>query len=173
VEKVKISCKTFSVNFFQIIEVEKESFLRFKFVKFEVSPTFSSGKMRKMHKLVEQCVKSVDKILAKAAKEQKEVEMKTLMGNYTMDVIATCAFGTKIDTYNDPNNPFIKNAIKMFRGNILRSILFFTLKPLMKFLRISLIDSSVMQFFKSAVSTKAITDNLKFVSIIFMAFNDR
>jgi hypothetical protein len=144
-----------------------------KIVKFEVSPTFSSGKMRKMHKLVEQCVKSVDKILAKAAKEQKEVEMKTLMGNYTMDVIATCAFGTKIDTYNDPNNPFTKNAIKIFRGSILRSILFLTVRPLMKFFRISLFDPSVMQFFKSAVSTKAITDNLKFVSIIFTTFNDR
>jgi cytochrome P450 len=118
--------------------------------------------MRKMHKLVEQCVKSVDQILTKAAKEQKEVEMKTLMGNYTMDVIATCAFGTKIDTYNDPNNPFIKNAIKLFKGNILRSILFFTVKPLMKFFRISIVDSSVMQFFNSAVS-KAIIDYLKFV----------
>jgi len=116
-----------------------------------------------MHKLVEQCVKSVDQIFAKAAKEHNEVEMKTLMGNYTMDVIATCAFGTKIDTYNDPNNPFIKNAIQIFRGSIWRSLLFLTAQPLMKFFKISIVDSSVTQFFKSAVSTKAMTDYLKFV----------
>ena len=105
-----------------------------------------------MHHFVEQCVQSVDQVLEKAVNEKKDVELKTLMGNYTMDVIATCAVATKIDTHNDPNNPFILNGIKMFRGNLIRNIALFAFRPLMKLLNISLFDPNVVDFFKSAVS---------------------
>jgi cytochrome P450 family 3 subfamily A len=107
--------------------------------------------MRKMYPLVEQCVKSLDKVLEKAVKERKDVELKTLMGNYTMDVIATCAFATKTDTHNDPNNPFVKNAIKIFKASIWRTLLFISCLPLKKFFKISIIDPNVVNFFKSAV----------------------
>jgi len=60
--------------------------------------------MKKMHSLVQECVKSLEKALDKTAKDSNnEVELKKLMGNYTMDVISLCAFATKIDSHNDPN----------------------------------------------------------------------
>ena len=118
----------------------------------QISPTFSSGKMKKMHKLVELCVKSLDKKLESLAKTEKEVEMKKLMGDYTMDVIASCAFATKTDTYNDPNNQFIKYAIKIFTPQIWRSLMFFFCRPLMKILNISVMNPDVSKFFRNAVS---------------------
>ena len=36
------------------------------------------------------------------------------IGAYTMDIIATCAFGTKIDSLKKPNNPFVSTASKIF-----------------------------------------------------------
>ena len=117
----------------------------------KISPTFTSGKMKKMHKLVEQCVHTLDKKLENVAKTQEEIEMKKLMGDYSMDVIASCAFATKTDTHNDPNNPFVRNAIKIFTPQIWRSILFIGLRPLMKLLNIPVVNPEPMNFFRSAV----------------------
>ncbi|CAG0922495.1 unnamed protein product [Notodromas monacha] len=36
-------------------------------------------------------------------------------GKVTLDVIARCAFGTKLDNLDDPNNPFAVNSAKAFR----------------------------------------------------------
>ena len=75
-----------------------------------VSPTFSSGKMRRMHVLVEECVKRLDKFLEKTV--NIEIDVRKVMQNYTMDVVAICAFATKIDTHTagDDDHPFVKNA---------------------------------------------------------------
>ena len=125
-------------------------------LSFQISPTFSSGKMKKMHKLVEECVQTMDTKLETVVKNEKEIEMRKLMGDYTMDVIASCAFATKTDTHNDPNNPFVKNAIKIFTPQIWRSLIFIGLKPLMKLLDISVVNGQSLDFFRSAVSNTCV-----------------
>jgi len=89
------------------------------------------------------------------------------MGNLTMDVIASCAFGTKIDTHNDQKrNEFIVNAQKVFRGNW-RVWLFFigvtSFPKLVKWAGFKLTDPSVQRFFMSAVSKQ----NFKIIYFIF------
>ncbi len=117
----------------------------------KISPTFTSGKMKKMHKLVEQCVQSLDKKLENVAKNEKEIEMKKLMGDYTMDVIASCAFAMKTDTHNDPNNPFVVNAIKIFNSSF-RTFLLIAFGPLVRRFNMSLFEPKAMNFFENAVS---------------------
>ncbi|CAG2181356.1 unnamed protein product, partial [Oppiella nova] len=56
-----------------------------------------------------------------------EVELKQLMGAYTMDVIASCAFATKTNTYTDPKNPFTTKAAHLFNIPIWRGLLQMTL----------------------------------------------
>jgi hypothetical protein len=111
--------------------------------------------MRKMHPLIEDCVTSVENILKDVAINKKEIELKKLMGNLTMDVIARCAFAAKIDTHNDPNNPFVKNAEKVFRGSLSVWLSFFILlayPKLAKKLPLTLVDSGAKTFFSTAVS---------------------
>ena len=48
------------------------------------------------------------------------------MGAFTMDVIASSAFGLEIDSLNEPNNPFIFYAKKVFDFKS-ASMLIFTL----------------------------------------------
>ena len=117
----------------------------------QISPTFSSGKMKKMHKLVELCVQLLDKKLETLAKTEKEVEMKKLMGDYTMDVIASCAFAMKTDAHNDPNNQFVKNSMKIFSPETWRFLMFFIFRSLMKFLNISAMNPDATHFFENAV----------------------
>jgi hypothetical protein len=38
-----------------------------------------------------------------------------LFGSYTLDIIASCAFGTKIDNLSDPDNEFVASAKAFFR----------------------------------------------------------
>lgn len=38
----------------------------------------------------------------------------SLCGAFTMDVIASTAFGVKVDSHNDPNNQFVRMAKKAF-----------------------------------------------------------
>ncbi|CAG2172077.1 unnamed protein product, partial [Oppiella nova] len=68
-----------------------------------ISPTFSSGRMRSMHPIVTDCVKRLEDYLETKAsdKSNNEIELKKVMSDLTMDVISSCAFGTKIDVYND------------------------------------------------------------------------
>ncbi|CAG2117633.1 unnamed protein product, partial [Medioppia subpectinata] len=117
-----------------------------------VSPTFSTGKIRKMYALVEHCVKGVDKMLEKAANGDQEIDVRSLMGNYTMDVIASCAFATKTDTHNDPNNPFVVNAKKLFNLNIWRSFGYMTMKSVMKFFNIPILEPTTTEFFIKAIT---------------------
>ncbi|CAG2173218.1 unnamed protein product, partial [Oppiella nova] len=86
-----------------------------------ISPTFSSGKMRSMHPIIIDCVHRLDNYLETKAMTGEDVEMKKTMGSLTMDVIASCAFGTKIDTYNDhKTNEFLENAKKVFHASMWR-----------------------------------------------------
>ncbi len=114
--------------------------------------------MRKMYPLIEDCVQRLETVIMKKATDSSgnnEIELKKFMGNLTMDVIALCAFGTKIDTHNDPNNQFIKNAEVVFRG-IWRFWVFFvfknTIPKILDLIGFQMTDPSVAHFFRSAVS---------------------
>ncbi|CAG2102955.1 unnamed protein product, partial [Medioppia subpectinata] len=70
-----------------------------------VTPTFSSSKMKNMFPMIRNCLQNFINELEVLAIDGKEVNVKTLYGQYTMDVISTCAFATKTNTYKDPNDP--------------------------------------------------------------------
>ncbi|CAG2112196.1 unnamed protein product [Medioppia subpectinata] len=78
------------------------------------SPTFTSGKMKKMYALINECSKDFINNLDKLAANKSEVELKQLMGAFTMDVIASTAFATKTNTYANPDNPFTTKANNIF-----------------------------------------------------------
>ncbi|CAG0890359.1 unnamed protein product [Darwinula stevensoni] len=91
---------------------------KWKDVRSAVSPVFSSGKIKKMSQLMESCGKTLVQHLREAMdKSQGVVCVKDQYGAYTLDVIATCAFGTKLDSLGKENDPFIKNARKFFADN--------------------------------------------------------
>ena len=58
-----------------------------------VSPAFSSGKMKKMYPMIKGLFGGIPRCTRRCVAEQgKGANIKDLYGNYTMDVIATCAF---------------------------------------------------------------------------------
>ncbi|CAG2108004.1 unnamed protein product, partial [Medioppia subpectinata] len=79
-----------------------------------VSPTFSSGKMRKMFPRIRECLAELLEQLDGYAESGRPVDVKDMYENYTMDVIATCAFATKTNVYKGDISPFVINARKAF-----------------------------------------------------------
>ena len=114
-----------------------------------LSPTFSSGKMKKMYSIIRECVQEFIDILEPSAKNRQNINLNDMHGNYTMDVIARCAFATKINAYKDINNPFIVNAKKVFEFKFWKLLTILLLPvPLLKLLGFqSTSDEESNQFF--------------------------
>ena len=118
-----------------------------------VSPTFSTGKLRRMRPLIEDCLQTLLKNLDQKSAENPEIDMKLLFGAYTMEVVIQVAFGTKVDALIDENNPIIVNARKLFSTDIsifmmIKFIMFFTLpQSIKKHLKgLQLFQKEVMDF---------------------------
>ncbi|GBM46384.1 Cytochrome P450 3A11 [Araneus ventricosus] len=89
---------------------------QWKRVRTIITPAFTSKRMRQMGSIINECTKSLLEVCEKHYKEGKPVDCKGLFGAYTMDVIANSAFGTQIDSHNDPQNPFVQHVKKMVDG---------------------------------------------------------
>ena len=59
------------------------------------------GKMRKMYAMVGECLNDFLDVLDENAVAGRQCDVKDLYQNLTMDVIATCAFATKINSHRD------------------------------------------------------------------------
>ncbi|KAK8769494.1 hypothetical protein V5799_014043 [Amblyomma americanum] len=127
---------------------------RWRKIRPAASPAFSTGKLRKMNELIQDCARVSMQHLLKAAKGENEVNAKEFFGHYTLDVIARCAFGTKLDSHSDQANQFVSKARSAFNLKptlpILLTFYIFGLFPfLSKLLRLPAFSSDAFAFFKT------------------------
>lgn len=114
------------------------------------SPAFSTGKLRRMNNLIQDCAKVTSEHIKRAAEHMKNMEMKEFYGHYALDVIASCAFGTKLDSYTDAANEFVTKAKKAFSGGVSLGVVMFILCPgLAKMLKVKLLKPEPFQYFKA------------------------
>lgn len=73
--------------------------------------------MRQMFELVAECADEMVNHFLKRAEngEQINVEMKDFFSRYANDVIATCAFGIKINSFAEPENHFFFWMVKQLQ----------------------------------------------------------
>ena len=77
-----------------------------------MSPTFTSGKMKAMLHLMNECLEPMMNRIRR--NNGKDMDVKNLFGCFTMDVIAKCAFAVETNTHDDESHPFVVNAKKFF-----------------------------------------------------------
>ncbi|GFX75022.1 cytochrome P450 3A21 [Trichonephila clavipes] len=115
-----------------------------------VSPTFTTGKIRRMMNIVKDCSKGVVDNFKKFSTKGKPLDVKKMYGAFTMDVIASAAFSTKLDSLNDPENEFVKAAKNAFSTDFSWRVALFQLFPnLMTWFRVAIFPPEPMNFFKS------------------------
>ena len=91
---------------------------KWKDVRSTFSPVFTSGKMKLMMKFIQaNSWKLVDEF-EKVGADGSDVELKEVFGKYSMDTIASCAFGVDAGSFDDENSPFVGNAARFFRFSL-------------------------------------------------------
>uniref|UniRef100_A0A8C7C129 Cytochrome P450 3A n=1 Tax=Neovison vison TaxID=452646 RepID=A0A8C7C129_NEOVI len=121
-----------------------------------LSPTFTSGKIKEMFPIIGQYGDMLVRNVRKEAEKGKPINLKDIFGAYSMDVITSTSFGVNIDSLNNPQDPFVENAKKLFRFEffdpLLFLILFFPfLTPVFEIFNISVFPKSVTNFFTKSV----------------------
>ncbi|XP_042886027.1 cytochrome P450 9e2-like [Penaeus japonicus] len=93
-----------------------------------MSPTFTSGKMKGMFSLVCQKADDLVSFCLKEARTKPSVDMKYNFGRYTMDTIASCAFGIECNSLVDEKPIFAEKVESFFKvtpGMVLRIVFMF------------------------------------------------
>ncbi|KAJ9594230.1 hypothetical protein L9F63_014390 [Diploptera punctata] len=127
---------------------------KWKHMRNNLSPTFTSGKMKNMFYLMEACAKELDNYLDNATADGSPVEVKETMARFTTDVIASCAFGIDSNSLKNPNSEFRAELRKVFETTPLKAIrgllsIFFPL--LLKVITIKAIDDNTMNFVRNTL----------------------
>ncbi|XP_030845798.1 cytochrome P450 3A29-like, partial [Strongylocentrotus purpuratus] len=75
---------------------------------------FSSFYNRRMSETINECCDTLVASFSKAQEGGKAADCRVLFGGFTMDAIAKCGFGLKVDSQQNKDDPFVKNAKKAF-----------------------------------------------------------
>ncbi|XP_014477351.1 PREDICTED: cytochrome P450 9e2-like [Dinoponera quadriceps] len=130
---------------------------KWKDVRTMLSPAFTTSKMKTMFTLMLECAVDFAKYLSEISTDKNDMDMKDAYTKYANDVIATCAFGIKINSLRDPTNDFYvfgKEATN-FQG-FLSSIKFFlfgNFPKLVKILGLKFIRDDVGNFFRNVIKS--------------------
>ena len=87
-----------------------------------MTPTFTSGKIKSMFPLVCDKADALIKFSMKQAAENQHVDMKKNFGRFTMDTIASCAFGIECNSLVDENAEFPRKVEVFFKLNFIAAI---------------------------------------------------
>ncbi|CAL1280345.1 unnamed protein product [Larinioides sclopetarius] len=130
-------------NMLQLLEGED-----WKRVRTIITPTFTTGKIKRMMSIFTSCSKVLVENFRKFAEKGEPVDTKKIYGAFTMDIIASAAFSTKLDSHNDPSNEFVKVASEVFHTNVNMRFIFYLLLPrVMKFFKVPIFPPKGVKFF--------------------------
>uniref|UniRef100_A0A914XLL0 Uncharacterized protein n=1 Tax=Plectus sambesii TaxID=2011161 RepID=A0A914XLL0_9BILA len=85
-----------------------------KNVRTTITPAFTTGKMKNMVPIFNDCMKIFGEIATEYTNSGKPMDLKKLCGGFALDVIAKSAFGMDIDAQRgNSSSPFIKYAFEL------------------------------------------------------------
>lgn len=122
---------------------------RGKNVRAQLSPAFSSGKMKAMFDVIMNCTKSMDKYIGEFADKDKTVEVRDVFVRYATNVIVSVAFGLDIDCIENRDEQFRVLGSRFFDPtvkNMLRASISIMIPKLSKLLGLRFVDKEVGDF---------------------------
>ncbi|XP_041853699.1 thromboxane-A synthase [Melanotaenia boesemani] len=98
---------------------------QWKRVRSILTPSFSSAKMKEMVPLINTAADALIKNLNVHAESGEPFDIHRCFGCFTMDVIASVAFATQVDSQNNPDDPFVHHAQMFFSFSFFRPMMLF------------------------------------------------
>ncbi|XP_011501474.1 PREDICTED: probable cytochrome P450 6a13 [Ceratosolen solmsi marchali] len=131
-----------------------------KLMRSKLTPVFSSGKLKNMFYLLNECSKNlvcqIERRLASSHGQDPSAIINThdLAMDFTVDVIGSCAFGIQISALTEDSD--FRRIARKFSNSSYKDAFWRMLRSappkLYKLLNIQMVDSSVTKFFLNAVS---------------------
>lgn len=123
-----------------------------------LSPAFTGNKMRLMFELLSDSTAEFMQTLKIMEHDDGgfDVEQKDLFSRYATNVIATCAFGLKVDAVTERDNEFFLSGktITNFDGvQGAKLLLFDAIPTIMKLFRIEFFEKKLCDYFRNVVNT--------------------
>ncbi|EAT33065.1 AAEL014678-PA [Aedes aegypti] len=127
---------------------------KWKHLRAKLTPTFTSGRLKGMFQTLVDTGEVLQEYIQKYAEGEDVVEIREILARYNTDNIASVAFGIKIDSINNPNEPFRHIGRKVFEPNFrnnMRGLITFMVPKLNKYLKIKSVDDDVEKFILKVV----------------------
>lgn len=125
-------------------------------LRYKLTPTFSSGKLKAMFEQISKCGEDLNQEIFKFAQSGEVVEGKTIFSLFTIDVIASCAFGLQFKADSLEGTTFRKMLNKIFmpsRAQTLRFSFRQMYPRLSKLLGITTFPKEVNEYFLNVIKS--------------------
>ncbi|XP_019532375.3 probable cytochrome P450 9f2 [Aedes albopictus] len=129
---------------------------KWKTMRATLSPAFTGSKMKLMFELIVECSEALVAYYREQGDDvAKEWDMKDVFARFANDVIATCAFGIKVNSSSDRDNEFYRKGKEMMVFTNLKTrlkILGYSFAPkLMNWFGIDLISQEHSDYFSGLI----------------------
>lgn len=122
---------------------------RWKQLRVQMTPAFTSGKLKAMFSTLLDCTGPLQEYLDKFVDRNESVEMRDLAARFATNIIASTAFGIEINCIENLDEEFRKYgrmAFDLTIGNGIRQLMSFVAPGLMKSLKIRMFNREVADF---------------------------
>lgn len=124
-------------------------------LRVKLSPTFTSGKLKGMFSVIQDCGKVLQEYLVKNAENGTDVfEFRELFARLNTSIISSVAFGIENDCINEPDHIFRRMGAKNFEVNkraMIRNMVIFFVPQIIKYIKFKITDPQVEEFVYTVV----------------------
>ncbi|XP_031349561.1 cytochrome P450 6k1-like isoform X1 [Photinus pyralis] len=127
---------------------------KWKELRTQLTPVFSSAKIRLMMSLIIECGKNMEEYLT--MKVGENLEVKEICSKFMADVISSCAFGINGNSFQHENSDLRKHGEMVLPNTIicyLKMAAYFFTPAAVRLLKFSLFNMESVQFFKYTYRT--------------------
>ncbi|XP_034194616.1 putative cytochrome P450 6a14 isoform X2 [Osmia lignaria lignaria] len=91
---------------------------RWRPLRTQLSPVFTSGKLKGIFSLILDCAKHLEKYMDTLIQKGEPIEIREVTAQYTTDVIGSCAFGIEMNSMSESESEFRKRGREIFATNL-------------------------------------------------------
>lgn len=94
-------------------------------LRIKLTPTFTSGKMRRMFQSILNCSANMIETLNGCAERNERVDIHSIVDCFTIDVIGECAFGIECNSFQNGETEFLTMAKRIIKPTPIDSLYYF------------------------------------------------
>lgn len=127
--------------------------VKWKRLRTKLTPTFTSGKIKMMFKLILECSESLLQKVGEFADGRSPIDIKEILGQYTIDVIGSYAFGIKCNSFHEASmfRYYCKKTLETTPFRLLSIMAVYAFPNLATAVGLTVISKSVRKFFMKIV----------------------